>query len=605
MLIGEKRTERSGSTYEASLDASRLKTARTDRATTSSWLSLVLIMGVYVAMILLTRPLSFGDTVFYVQAILSFGQHSDAAALRSLLDFGHLLWRPFGWFLFETVRALPSIGLLGEDRILVTKILICISMLSGAIATVMLQLICRDLAFRPAVSLLVCATFIFGNSVIYAANAGLSYMLGLAFLMGALWLAMRRSPPRGEAAYPGLWCAGLLLVLSAASWFPFILAAPAVAVAAAIPWDELELFSIHRLSLVKAGHLIIASVVGAVMIFGTATLVLQINSAAAIRTWVSASAHGWRQSSNFLRLGMGLPRCCVALKDDAGVVWKRFLFHDPYAPVRPQNLLQSSLVLMAVFYFGLLLLIYTLARSNKGRVFLILLTIAALPVLYFAVFLLEPSSIERFMPVFPFYFIALGYQLDSTWPNLKQRNLALIYPAVLILFSLAIYNNRSVERHWEPARVRLEALKQQLPTGSTVALLGNWDEVLLFAKDNPLHDTFSQSLDLWVVLVPANERIFIWRELFAARVLEAWRGSREMWVSERLLAESPLPDWGWVEGDDRAIRWIQVPEFCRQFQYDKKIGSPDGFVRLAATEMNRALLERMSTHAKNPAGSAQ
>ena len=78
-----------------------------------------------------------------------------------------------------------------------------------------------------------------------------------------------------------------------------------------------------------------------------------------------------------------------------------------------------------------------------------------------------------------------------------------------------------------------------------------------------------------------------------------------MWVSERLLAKAPLPEWDWVEGDDRAIHWSQVPEFCRQFQYDKKIGDADGFVRLAATETNRALLDRLVTHASNPAALAQ
>lgn len=78
-----------------------------------------------------------------------------------------------------------------------------------------------------------------------------------------------------------------------------------------------------------------------------------------------------------------------------------------------------------------------------------------------------------------------------------------------------------------------------------------------------------------------------------------------MWVSERLLAEAPFPEWGWVEGDDRAIRWAQVPEFCRKFQYDKKLGNSDGFVRLAPTQTNRAVLERMITHPSNPTGLAQ
>lgn len=570
---------------------------------TGDWVWLSVIISAYTSMLVFTRPISFGDTIFYVQAILVFGKHADATAMQSLLDFGHLLWRPLGWLLFASVRALPWISL-GEDRVQVLRILICISVLSGAIATAMLYLICRDLGLRLPVSILVCITFIFSNAVIYAAQTGLSYMFGLALLMAALWLVICRGPMSGKWINRGVWCAGILLALSAASWFPFILVAPTVALAAAVPWEDSERFSIRHLSLARVGKLTGASLVAAAIIFGTAARALQINSLEGVKAWVSGSAHGWRQSSNLLRLGMGLPRCCVALKDDAGVVWKRFLFHDPYAPVRPHELFQSSLFLMTAFYFGLLLLLYTLVRSSRGRVLLWLLIVAALPVLCFSVFLFEPGSIERFMPVFPFYFVALGYQLNFVWPNIKQRSLALIYPAVLICFSLAVYNNRSVERHWEAARIRLEALNRQLPSESTVALLANWDEVFLFAKDNPLHDMFSQSLNLWVVLQPAHERIFTWRERFAARTLEAWDRQSEMWVSERLFAESPLPDWGWVEGDDRAIRWVEVPEFCRQFQYDKKIGNRDGFVRLARTESNLALLEQIAaSHQPNPLSS--
>jgi hypothetical protein len=558
----------------------------------SVWTDLTVTSGLFAAMILLMRPLSFGDSIFYVQSILEYGHHQ--TGLGSLFEFGHLLWRPIGWVLFDIIRTLfPTVA---ADGILVLKILICISVISGAIATAILHLICRDRGFGRTVSFLVCAVFVFSNAVIYAAQTGSSYMLALAFLMAALWLAMRDASGGRKRRYVGLWCAGLLLAFSAASWFPFILVAPAVCLAAAIRWDEPEPFSIRRLSLVRAANLAGAGVAGTVILFGAAATLLHINSVTGIRSWMSGSTHGWRQSSNLLRVWMGLPRCCMALKDDAGIVWKRFLFHDPFAPVRPQDLLQSSLLLMAVFYFGMFLLLYTLARSKEGKAFLILLTVAAVPVLYFSIVLFEPSSIERFMPVFPFYFVALGYQFGLVWSNPKQRNLALLYPAVLIFFAFAVYNNTNVARRWLPAQMRLAALKQQLPPQSTVALLVNWDDLFLIAKDDPLHDSFSKSLNLWVVLQPANERIFTWREKFASRVLEAWKAQNEMWVSERLLEEAPLPEWGWVEGDDAAIRWSQVPEFCRQFQYDKKIGDSDGFVRLAPTQTNHTLLDDVVAH---------
>lgn len=595
MVIGCQRSGQGNGPVKSDVltheDRSRNSANNSGRAT--GQLVLWLSMGVYASMLLITRPLSFGDTIFYVQTILASGAHPDANGVRSLFDFGHLLWRPLGWAVFEFLKTISVLGLGGGERILIAKILICISVVSGAIATALLHMISRDLGLRPSASFVLCATFIFSNAVIYAAQTGLSYMLGLAFLMAALWFTMRRTPMDTKSIDRGLWWGGIFVALSAASWFPFILVAPAIALAAAVPWDNPELFSISRLSLIRAGKLTCASGAAAIIIFGAAARVLHINSVGGIKAWVSESSHGWRQSSNLLRLGMGIPRCCVALKDDAGIIWKRFFFHDPYAPVRLHEFLQGSLMLMVIFYSALLLLLYTLSRSTRGKVLLFLLTSAALPVVYFSVFMFEPGSIERFLPLFPFYFVALGHQLDCAWPNRKQRILGFIYPVVLIVFSLATYNDWSVERHWEPAQSRLEALSRQLPSESTVALLANWDDLFLFAKDNLLHDTFSQSLNLWIVLQPAHERIFTWRQRFAARVLEAWQEQTEMWLSERLLAKAPLPEWGWVEGDDRAIRWVEVPEFCRQFQYDKKIGEADGFVRLARTESNQILLERV------------
>jgi hypothetical protein len=559
-----------------------------------------LIMALYASMVCFTRPLDFGDTIFYVSQILASGSHFQLDALRPLLDFGHLIWRPLGWLFFHAAEGVLPIAGLGGERVLLTKLLVLMSIISGAASTFLLHLICRNLGFAWTASFLVCVTFIFSNAVVYAASTGSSYMLALAFLTAALWLAMDCGRRQSEQAHWRLYCSGVLLALSAATWFPFCLAAPAVIAAAAISWTDIEPFSIHRFQVARAARVTSASIGGATIIFGIAALLLGIHSIAGVKSWVLTSAHGWRQSLNILRLGMGLPRCCVALSQDAGITWKRFLFHDPYAPVGPRELLEGNLVLLTVFYASLLLMLYTLLRSQRGRLFLLLLLIAALPVLAFAVFLFEPSSIERFMPIFPFYFVALGYQLHSVWPNLKQRSLALIYPLALILSSLIVYNNHSVEQHWVPTQARLELLKQQISPGSTIGLFANWDDIFQFTKDNPLHNNISESLVFWVVLRPANERIFCWRERFASRVLETWGTSNEFWVSERLLATVPLPEWDWVEGDDRAIRWAQVPGFFRQFQFDKKIGASDGFVRFAQTPMNRALLDHLVTQPCKP-----
>ena len=243
------------------------------------------------------------------QDILASGQQLQLAALRPLLDFGHLLWRPLGWLVLESVRAL-SLGVLSNERILVTRILIFISVLSGAIATLLLHMICRQLGFRRVVSFIGSSpVFVYCNAVVYAASTSLSYMLALAFLMAALWLAIIRGPEEAEPSPRNLWCAGVLLALSVACWFPFILVIPAVAMAAAIRLGDSEPFSMHRILFRRAAYVIGASLAGGIVIFGAAAIVLGINSNAGMKAWINGSAHGWRQTSNLLRLGMGLPRC--------------------------------------------------------------------------------------------------------------------------------------------------------------------------------------------------------------------------------------------------------------------------------------------------------
>jgi hypothetical protein len=552
-----------------------------------TWLDLGLTLGLYASMIWFLRPLSYGDTVFYVREILAADRGLQLADWRILLEFGHLLWRPLAWFILRIIRYVNPVAAM-DERTLVLTILVSMSVLSGVIATVLLQRILRQLGFGRAVCFIVCTIFVYCNATVYSASTGVSYMLALAFSMAALWLAVGRGPEDDDASRTKLWLSGAFLSLSVASWFPFVLIVPALAFAPVIGFDDSHRPS-ARLLFRKACHLIGASLAGGIALFGAAIVALRFDTLSQIKEWIAGSSHGWRQTSNLLRLGMGLPRCCVALTDEAGIPWKRFLFRDPFASVHLRDLLQPSLIWMIAFYFGTGLLLYTLFRTHRGRSFLWLLLFAALPVLAFAIFVFEPSSIERFMPLFPFYFVALGYQIHYSWPNLVWRTFALIYPLMLTTSIVGTYYKGNVERHWAPTRERLHMLQQQLPAKSTVMLFTNWDDLFMYAKDNPREAVFSESFAFWVVLRPANDRIFCWRQLFASRALEAWRTPGDVWISERVLASAPIPEWGWVEGDDRAVHWREVPEFFHQVQFDKKVGDSDGFVRIARTPANQAM----------------
>src|SRR5258708_40220772 len=58
------------------------------------------LAAIYFAIVAATHYAYFGDTMGYVQNILAF-DHDPVAGRRDFWDFGHLLWRPFGWLLFR------------------------------------------------------------------------------------------------------------------------------------------------------------------------------------------------------------------------------------------------------------------------------------------------------------------------------------------------------------------------------------------------------------------------------------------------------------------------------------------------------------------------
>jgi len=540
-------------------------------------------LGIYLLILLAATPLDRGDTIYFVNEIQGFLDRPDSAAWQTFLEFGHLLWRPLGWAGFRIAAFLHPVS--GEqERVMLTSILIGFSMVAGAIATLLMFSLFRRFRLPYVPSLIAIAVFAGGNAVLNTSQSGMPYAASLAALTAALWMVIVPDDFTRTRA----WIAGALVALSTALWLPFVLAAGAIALASAVRWSPVQT---RRPVLVACS----AAAFGLIF-FGTAAFLLRATSVHQVAELLQGAGHGWRQTKTFLRAGTGLPRCCMALGDD-GVLWKRFLFHDPYVPVTLRQVLLATLPKLAVFYGGLLLLAVTLARTLQGRRLLCLALAALLPVLFFAVFLFEPSSIERFMPVLPFFCLAIACQLSFVWTRASLRTISLVLPALILYTSVGSHLNARVNAQWDATVQRLQPLEQVAPAGSTVILLDNADPILVFLNNSPLHPAYPASFNFWVAVRLANERIFRWREGFAARVDAAWKGPGEIWISARVLAPNPAPEWGWVEGDDAAIHWRDLPAFFGGFEYDRKAGGADGFLRFAPSQRNRdriAALNRTS-----------
>src|SRR5579864_4543148 len=100
----------------------------------SSWWPVGAIVALYVVAMALLSPVDLGDTIFYVGPIIAASHHPSIAALAQLLDFGHVVWRPIGWLMYEVVHRVLPLHVLGSERIGVVRVLIGIDLVAGLAA---------------------------------------------------------------------------------------------------------------------------------------------------------------------------------------------------------------------------------------------------------------------------------------------------------------------------------------------------------------------------------------------------------------------------------------------------------------------------------------
>jgi hypothetical protein len=302
----------------------------------------------------------------------------------------------------------------------------------------------------------------------------------------------------------------------------------------------------------------------------------------------------WAQNRNALRAVFGVPRSFIEMQDQ-GRLMKRFLFSDPYAPTSLADI-TGGLTVVVVFYVAMAAVLYPLLSSTEGRRFFVLLLIAGLPVLVFAVILFEPGSPERYIPLYPFLACAAVRSLTA------RSGLGRVpaYAGLVLLATISTSNLRAMS--WSRASERQAAQEQRIGTirdrvrgGGMVAILSNRDDLMAFSKTYPFNPlNRPDGVPIYEVIEVGNARVQTWREDFAVRVLGSWARNSEVWVSERFLAERPAPEWQWVEGDDPRISWKQIPEFFRTLDYQTQTGGLDGFSLLRNSAANRVVFEKLA-----------
>lgn len=543
----------------------------------------VLTLVACVLLLAVTSPVDYGDTPAYVSDILAHRAGPSQRATDPLWEFGHVLWRPLGYAAWRMGR--PILESPGDPPAApVYRALASLSTAFSVLLALLLYAAARVYAGDALYAGLIAVGFFSTNGVLNFAQAGVAYVPGLACAALALWL-IRRGCARGAGRLPWFIGAGAAMAGAISFWLPFVLSVPALAVVIVL-WARSRQ---ERVGGLTAFGLALGATI--IAVYGVAVWQAGIGTVPEARAWYRAASHGVKPYHGVARLATGLPRGFYDLGQD-GVILKRLYLGDVYAPVTGVDLLSLSWWKLFVFYAWLGFLARALWRSVEGRRMLLLQVAAWGPALMFAAFVFEPSSRERFLPAFPFLVLAAAFVTDRC-SDRKWKRLAAVFPLLLgVVVNVSALTTFRSQREFARDVGRIESLKPVLAPESRVVVLSLRDGIGRFQSRNPFHPLVRDGrVQLYIAVGSGSEQAARWRQALARQALGVWERGGDVWVSERLLAARPKPEWLWAEGEDPGVRWVDLPAFFAQLEYDRIAGGEDGFRRLARGAGNRAILE--------------
>jgi hypothetical protein len=550
--------------------------------------SYLVIVFSFLACYFSTSPAYIGDTVRYVGDAIHHAQGRET----QFWEFGHLLWRPWAHlghsFLSNWYAQLFS----DTPAQAVARFLIQTNFICSVIVLLLLLLILRKVV-RAWIAVTVAFAMSCSAAFLNYSQSGAPYIPALLFSTLAFYLLILAAERPSKGRLCAL-LAGVSFTIACGLWFPYAFSGLGM-LAALYLWpsqnsDGMSEVHISRRHLALA--FLCSLVVSALLLFFGGAAENGIGSFAQLSQWIRESDNGWQQSRNAMRAVTGLPRSVWNFDSDT-ILLKRWLWSDPFNPVRIYQIWAFRLgAKLAVYYLGVGAALWVLWKEH--RLVLFILVAAGLPMLLFAVALFEPSSPERFLPVFPFAFLAFAVVLNEA----RHRSVASACLAVF-LGSMAVVNVNDNWRSTKDGRLtmthrRIEALNNSVQPGTLVFVVTFSDGLYDDPAQHPLDHSLAFSRFTVTDTVEVAMRVTTkWRAQFAERTLEQWTRNREVWVSERHLAARPERDSMWVEGDDRRISWPEFPALFATLDFDAKVlpGS-DGFLRVARSQANRERLAR-------------
>lgn len=540
------------------------------------------ILIVYIVVTWFTNPWTMGDTVDYTDSVLAYhtGYH------LKFWEFGHLLWRPFGWVLFRVFNPLTSLIFGADDRAKIAFTLMASNWIASLACLLLVRALTERVCNRPYVLDLAPIGLLFASAFLDYGQTGSAYSPGLALILTGGWLLVKyNEQPTGK----------LLPVLAAFAfaggitfWVPMVLIVPACA---ALPillgtWDRKTLKTVIVTLVLMTGFVAVAYV--------AVILNLGINNLHDLKEWVSSASHGMNRMRGIPRMVFGFANSFIDLGGQ-GAFFKRYLRSDPFNPVSLGDLIWSSLWKLGFVYVFLLCVFINLLRSQRGRMIAGLFVLNLVPTIIFALFIFEAGDMSRYIATLPLIFLAVAYTVCSEKSIGWTKYLIfafLLVSAFTNVGAMAVSKLQMKERRVE---ARVNPLLPLLKPESRVVTSHLQDEVNNFTRDflfNPINR--AGNLHYYPMLAPNTAQVDNWRQTFAAEALRIWNMNGDMWVAKRMLHPRPKEEWNWVEGDDSRVSWTDLYNYFSPMQFGQDVGGEDGFVLLLPSEQNKEILNKLA-----------
>jgi hypothetical protein len=537
----------------------------------------VLLIGLYFAVTALTRAVFQGDTPFYVASISDYSGKPDF----EFWDFGHLLWRSANWGLFQIIhRFVRSV----DSTSLAFWILLSVNWLAGLgcvllVARIARKFVSSHLAFLAALTLLISQVFL--NFL----HTGSAYVPALYFLLLGLQFASSK-PSSATASWYKSAAVGAALAMAVLLWLPFVFALPAVFLFPII------IYGFDRESCLHTLRAILVCVVLGLGTYSLVAMKLGLSSAVEIQTWFNAASHSIDHIGGVSRAAFGFVRSWFEM-GNVGRAFRRFLLHDPYAPVSAVSLILAGtwkLILTYIFLGAIALkLLFT---SSQDRRMLFFLALAFLPVFAFGV-KWQGGDMERYIAAFPALLLAGACAMNSH-PSRAFKLLGVTFVSALTIVNLSNDLRWVQDAQDRRLSAQLDALGS-IPDNSYIVFFPSDPLASFISSGSILSRGRMQPLTARWVLTVGSSHAREWRQDFASRSLKAWQNGQEVWICRGLLDEVPESRWGWVEGAEPSVPWRDIHTFFIRVRTSEIRGE---FVQIPPTNANRELLQGVLSKAQ-------